>query len=165
MACRIGREVGWRPRRNWLRKLKSEMVQKLPKRFCSQQLSLQDFPGSPVAETPHTQCRGPGFHSWSGNWIPKKKKKKNSHVAMKTWLGQINSTNKHIFFKVVSAILRMAKQKYERNLSLVASSSYWITETRDCLSLYFLLLIWPTYLIFQPLLLLGSREGWCEVRS
>ena len=26
-----------------------------------------DFPGGPVAKTPHYQCRGPGFHPWSGN--------------------------------------------------------------------------------------------------
>ena len=27
---------------------------------------LQDFPGGPVAKTPHAQCRGPRFDSWSG---------------------------------------------------------------------------------------------------
>ena len=26
-----------------------------------------DFPGGPVAKTPHPQCRGPRFHPWSGN--------------------------------------------------------------------------------------------------
>ena len=26
-----------------------------------------DFPGGPVAETPCSQCRGPGFHPWSGD--------------------------------------------------------------------------------------------------
>lgn len=26
-----------------------------------------DFPGSPVAKTPHSRCRGPGFNHWSGN--------------------------------------------------------------------------------------------------
>ena len=26
-----------------------------------------DFPGGPVAKTPHSQSRGPGFHPWSGN--------------------------------------------------------------------------------------------------
>ena len=29
-----------------------------------------DFSGGPVAKTPHFQCRGPRFHSWSGNQIP-----------------------------------------------------------------------------------------------
>ena len=24
----------------------------------------------PVAVTPHSQCRGPGFNIWLGNWIP-----------------------------------------------------------------------------------------------
>ena len=28
---------------------------------------LQDFPGCPVAKTPRSQCRGPGFDPWSGN--------------------------------------------------------------------------------------------------
>ena len=26
-----------------------------------------DFPGGPVAKTPHSQCRGPGFNPWPGN--------------------------------------------------------------------------------------------------
>ena len=29
-----------------------------------------DFPGGPVAKTPHSQCRGPGFDPWSGIQIP-----------------------------------------------------------------------------------------------
>ena len=27
----------------------------------------RDFPGGPVAKTPCSQCRGLGFHPWSGN--------------------------------------------------------------------------------------------------
>ena len=30
-------------------------------------LSPRDFPGNRVVETPHSQCRGPGFHPWPGN--------------------------------------------------------------------------------------------------
>ena len=30
----------------------------------------RDLPGGPVAETPCSQFRGPGFDPWSGNWIP-----------------------------------------------------------------------------------------------
>ena len=29
-----------------------------------------DFSGGPVGKTPHSQCTGPGFDPWSGNWIP-----------------------------------------------------------------------------------------------
>ena len=29
-----------------------------------------DFPGGPMAKTLHSHGRGPGFHPWSGNWIP-----------------------------------------------------------------------------------------------
>ena len=29
-----------------------------------------NFPGGPVAKAPLSQCRGPGFNVWSGNWIP-----------------------------------------------------------------------------------------------
>ena len=32
--------------------------------------SSWDFPGGPVAKTPCSQCRGPGFDPWSGNKIP-----------------------------------------------------------------------------------------------
>ena len=28
---------------------------------------MGDFPGGPVAKTPRSQCRGPGFAAWSGN--------------------------------------------------------------------------------------------------
>ena len=27
----------------------------------------KDFPGGPVAKTPHSQCRGSRFHPWAGN--------------------------------------------------------------------------------------------------
>ena len=27
----------------------------------------RDFPGGPVAKTPCSQCKGPGFDSWSRN--------------------------------------------------------------------------------------------------
>ena len=29
-----------------------------------------DFPGGPVAKVPSSQCRGPRFNPWSGNYIP-----------------------------------------------------------------------------------------------
>ena len=29
-----------------------------------------DLPGGPVAKTQRSQCRGPRFDPWSGNWIP-----------------------------------------------------------------------------------------------
>lgn len=34
------------------------------------QISYGDFPGGLMTRTPHPQGRGPGFHPWSGNWIP-----------------------------------------------------------------------------------------------
>ena len=30
----------------------------------------RDFPGGPAAETPRSQCKGPGFDPWSQNQIP-----------------------------------------------------------------------------------------------
>ena len=30
-------------------------------------LAFGDFPGGPVAKTPHSQFRGPRFNPWSGN--------------------------------------------------------------------------------------------------
>ena len=39
--------------------------------FCfNKQKEYLDFPGGPVVKTPCSQCRGPGFYSWSGNQIP-----------------------------------------------------------------------------------------------
>ena len=33
----------------------------------SERNELKEFPGGPGAETPCSQCRGPGFNPWSGN--------------------------------------------------------------------------------------------------
>ena len=33
-------------------------------------VDFRDLPGGPVAKSPGSQCRGPGFDPWSGNWIP-----------------------------------------------------------------------------------------------
>ena len=41
-----------------------------------------DFPGRPVAKTPCSQCKGPGFDPWLGNYIPRAATK-NLHVATK----------------------------------------------------------------------------------
>ena len=30
-------------------------------------INKREFPGGPVARTPHFHCRGPGFDPWSGN--------------------------------------------------------------------------------------------------
>ena len=44
--------------------------------------TFRDFPGDLVAKTLHSQCRGPGFHPWSGNEIPHVTTK-GLHVATK----------------------------------------------------------------------------------
>ena len=41
-----------------------------------------DFSGGPVTKTPSSQCRGPGFNPWSGNWIPQATTE-SSHAATK----------------------------------------------------------------------------------
>ena len=49
-----------------------------------------DFPGGPVAKTPSSQCRGPGFDTWSGNWIPHATTKI-EHATTETQHSQINT--------------------------------------------------------------------------
>ena len=46
-----------------------------------------DFPGSPVPETQHFLCGGPGFGPWSGNQIPHVATKR-SHATGKLWYSQ-----------------------------------------------------------------------------
>ena len=46
---------------------------------------IRDFPGGPVTKTPSSQCRGPRFAPWSGNWIP--------HAAIKTWHSKKKKNN------------------------------------------------------------------------
>ena len=43
-------------------------------------MTTRDFTAGLVAESPHSQCRGPEFDFWSGNWIPHAATK-NSHAA------------------------------------------------------------------------------------
>ena len=45
---------------------------------CQQKMREGNFPGGPVAKILHSQSRGPGFSSWSGNQIPQA-----SHPATK----------------------------------------------------------------------------------
>ena len=47
-----------------------------------------DFPGGPVAKILCSQCKGPGFDPWSGNWIPHAATK-SLHAAVKTWHSQV----------------------------------------------------------------------------
>ena len=47
-----------------------------------------DFPGVPVAKILCSQCRGPRFDPWSGNWIPHAATK-SLHAAAETWHSQI----------------------------------------------------------------------------
>ena len=41
-----------------------------------------DLPGGPVAKSTHSQCKGPGFHPWSGNETPHAATK-SSHTTTK----------------------------------------------------------------------------------
>ena len=74
---------------SYMRKLKHKKKRRINKRAQTmlikhlKNISAWDFPGGPVVKIPCFQCRGHGFHSWSGNKIPhtttsqiKKKKKK-----------------------------------------------------------------------------------------
>ena len=74
---------------SYMRKLKHKKKRRINKRAQTmlikhlKNISAWDFPGGPVVKIPCFQCRGHGFHSWSGNKIPHtttsqiKKKKKN----------------------------------------------------------------------------------------
>ena len=45
-----------------------QMVQQKKKRvYVCVETESRDFPGGPVDKTPHSLCRGPEFHRWSGN--------------------------------------------------------------------------------------------------
>ena len=42
-------------------------TQEIIDRKLKLKVDARDFPGGPVAKTPHSQCRGPRFDAWSGN--------------------------------------------------------------------------------------------------
>ena len=48
------------------------------------------IPGSPVAKTPSSQCKGPRFNPWLGNWFPHATTKKILLVTTKTQGSQIS---------------------------------------------------------------------------
>ena len=50
--------------------------------LAGEEIKPQDFPGGPAAKTPCSQCRGPRFNPWSGNYIPHASTK-NSHARTK----------------------------------------------------------------------------------
>ena len=50
----------------------TETLRKIPKEVLEiknilTEIKNGDFPGGAVVTTPHSQCKGPGFDSWSGN--------------------------------------------------------------------------------------------------
>ena len=45
-------------------------------------MQKRNFPAGPVGRTPSSQCKGPGFIPWLGNWIPHSATK-SSHAATK----------------------------------------------------------------------------------
>ena len=49
-----------------------------------------------MAETPHSQCRAPGFDLWSGNQSLHATTKR-AHAATKTWHSQNTQVKKKIF--------------------------------------------------------------------
>ena len=53
------------------------------------EIQARNVPSGPVAKTPHSQCRGPMFNPWSGNYIPHATAK-SSHAATKTGYSQMN---------------------------------------------------------------------------
>ena len=58
---------------------------------------IQDFPGSPVAETPHSQCRGSGFNPDQGRTRSYMPQLTSPHVKTRAWYSQINKYI-HFFF-------------------------------------------------------------------
>ena len=67
--------------------------------------------GSPVAKSPRSQCRGPGFYLWSGNQIPLAATK-NPCATTKTQYSQINLKNK----------IKSKKSAPGRNLQCIGAS-------------------------------------------
>ena len=78
----------------------------------------QSFPGGPMAKTPHSQCRLPGFHPWSGNQIP--------HDTVKTQRSQI--INKYL--KIIKHCLKFHLTYLI--LSSVAQSCPTLCNPVDC---------------------------------
>ena len=58
------------------------------------QVIMQDFPGGPVAKTPHSQCRGPGFipGQGTGSHMPQLK------IPCATMKTQCSAINKQKYF-------------------------------------------------------------------
>ena len=69
--------------------LQSMELPKVKYHWVTEHTCPGDFPGSPLAKTPCSQCRGPRFKPWSGNKIYHTTTK-DPPAVMKTWHSQTN---------------------------------------------------------------------------
>ena len=60
--------VGYDWKTEWQQWMRSTWKSKINRHFRTERAG--DFSHDSVAETPCSQCRGPGFDPWSGNWMP-----------------------------------------------------------------------------------------------
>ena len=107
---------------------------------------FRDFPGGPVATTSHSPCRGPRFHPWSGNWIPR--------AATKTWCSRINEDEK----KYTSSQVRLAKSTPNKQNQDAQHESSILTQNRAC-GLPEVWVEWNVPYILPGTLIPGFLEG------
>ena len=82
-------------------------------------------PGGAVAKTVSSQCWGPGFDPWLGNWIP--------HTTAKTLCSQINKNElkkKYIYIKL--RIVRQGVQQVGKKYSIVGNNFFLFSFNVHC---------------------------------
>ena len=103
----------------------------------------RDFPGSKVAKTLHSGCRGPSFNLWLDPTCPTKSShvatKKIQHAATKTWLRQMNNymtlKNKRRYISTIKPGLKSdnlnkhAERKWLQGCILLLLSCWVIPNT------------------------------------
>ena len=77
---------------------------------------MEGLTGGPVAKTPHSQCRGPGFDLWSGNQSLHATTKR-FHAATKTWHSQNTHTKKN-FLREIGKGGDKNKRRVDQNISM-----------------------------------------------
>ena len=116
--------------------------------FPGQSISCElDFPGGPVVNTLHFQCRGRGFDPWSENWEPassaaqpKKKKILVNHYRVlhrpKAWFLSVNfviefrrkNSHKHKIHKKLPIYVFIYNHTHAKTAASVSILSFYIIQ-------------------------------------
>ena len=93
---------------------------------------IREFPGSPAAKTPHSECRRLGLDPWSGNWIPGQETSFQT-LQLRVHMPQLkilHATGKTIAVKLINFLKKLHMTEHcESARALITSTMLWLIKT------------------------------------